>query len=129
MATVASRVAHSKATERRIQRILWPGSERPWKDRWDLHGLDAGGKPWYGEAKEARKVSLTDGLHLLRGAVEQLCRAVDEDEAAQAGGLFVVIHQVGSPTDWVWVVAGDITWGPYTLEEFRERWLLNGGTQ
>ena len=49
--------------------------------------------------------------------------AVTESEAAEVEGLFVVLHQVGSKADWAWVVAGYTTWGPYTLEEFRERWL------
>jgi hypothetical protein len=124
MTTIRSRVRHSKETERRVQRALWPGSRRPWKDRWDVSGLDSNGGQWLGEVKEARGLSLSEGMRLLRGAVNQLQTAVTEEEAAEAAGLFVVIHQVSSPTDWVWVVAGDTTWGPYTLEEFRKRWLL-----
>ena len=123
MTTARSRTAHSKQTERRIQKTLWPGSNRPWKERWDLAGPGINGGQWLGEVKESRHLSLSGGMRLLRKAAQQLQAAVTESEAAEVEGLFVVLHQVGSSTDWAWVLAGEATWGPYTLEEFRMRWL------
>lgn len=119
MTTSASRTAHSKATERRIQKTLWPGTQRPWKDRWDLAGEGRGGK-FFGEVKESRKLGFQDGCKLLRKAAEQLKRATIDEETA---GLFVVVHVVGCETDWAWLVEGSDFRGPYTLEEFRDRWL------
>lgn len=124
MTKPASRTAHSKTTENRIQRCLWPGTSRPWKDRWDLAGPGMGGM-WYGEVKESRGITLTPAMKLLRKAVRQLAAAVEEAPAETMGGLFVVLHQVGSPDDWVWLLEGEMELrGPYSLDEFRERWLV-----
>lgn len=119
MTTPASRTAHSKATERRIQQTLWPGTQRPWKEREDLLGPGVGGT-WRGEVKESRKLGFQDGCKLLRKAADQLKQATVD---AETGGPFVVIHVVGCETDWAWLVEGTDLRGPYTLEEFRERGL------
>jgi len=57
MATRSSILRRSKKAEREIQQLLWPGSEfaggakRPALERQDLRGLDAEGRPWWGEVK------------------------------------------------------------------------------
>jgi len=121
MTTAASRTSHSKATERRIQKALWPGTQRPWKDRHDLEGPGIGGI-WRGEVKESRKLGFQDGCKLLRAAALQLQTATSGQEV---GGLFVVIHVVGCEVDWAFLLEGDNFRGPYTLIEFRARWLLD----
>ena len=120
MTNAASKLKHSKTTENRIQRFLWPGTSRPWKERHDVAGPDASGDLWVGEVKEARRLYLTRAYKLLQEAAVQLREAVDGETV---GGLFIVIHQVGSSVDLSWVVAGDTFWGPYTLEEFKARWI------
>lgn len=122
MTSPASRTRHSKSTENRIQRYLWPGTSRPWKDAHDVAGAGIGGI-WFGEVKESRQITLTPAMRLLRKAAAQLAAAVAEAEGETMGGLFVVLHQVGSSEDWVFLLEGEELRGPMTLAEFRERWI------
>lgn len=121
MATKQSILASSKRCECRIQKALWPGTNRPWESRWDLEGPGVGGL-WYGEVKESRQITLTPAMKLLRKAAAQLAEAVTEADGETMGGLFVVLHQVGSPEDWVWLLEGTDLRGPFSLEEFKARW-------
>jgi len=109
----------SKSSENVIQRRLWPGTSRPWKERWDLQGEGKGGV-FYGEVKESRDTSLAWIMRTLPKAAQQLR---DATAGLDAGGLFVALHQVHSSAWAIFVVSEDGHDGPYTPEEFKARWL------
>ncbi len=120
MAKRQSLLRGSKKKEVEIQRYLWPGTERPWEKAWDLYGV-AEGAEWYGEVKVRGRLSFSDGLKLGREGMEQLKEALTREKTFGTYEtwdirLFVVIHQKGSPTPWVYTEDGQ--WR--TLAEFKE---------
>ena len=120
MTTPLSRTRQSKASENTIQRLLWPGTSRPWKERFDLAGEGIGGL-WLGECKETRECNLAWIMRTLPKAATQLRDATEGLEGV--GGLFVALHQVHSPAWAIFVLRGQTFEGPYDPAAFKARWL------
>ena len=69
MAKRTSILRRSKDVENRVQRYLWPGTSRPWKERWDL--LSPDGK-LCGEVKNEKPSSFGHAMTILLDALNQV---------------------------------------------------------
>ena len=127
MATKANLTRMAKAYERRVQRYLDPQGHVDWEPGEDLRITDVNLWQWIGEVKCRRTLTFGEGCRLVREAMEQLLVPAPSDYDNPLIPLrFVVIHTKGCPLEKDWVFESEgrsgIS-GPYTLAEFRQRWL------
>ncbi|HUW11769.1 MAG TPA: hypothetical protein VM537_18735 [Anaerolineae bacterium] len=71
----SSILARSKDAENRVQRYLWPGTSRCWKELWDVGSQDSEGRWLYvGEVKSKKLRTMTEALPILHRALCQLMK-------------------------------------------------------
>lgn len=106
MARKRNILKRSKTVENRVQRYLWPGTSRAWKEKWDIGSLNYEGE-WecVGEVKSVKVGGLRDIWTHLSDALAQVeavapheecwCFAVLLPPNTQIGDAFVMYRPWG----------------------------------
>jgi len=80
MAKRQSTLQRSKRTENAVQRFLWPGTSRAWKDDHDVRGDDRDGWPIWGEVKNYSSATINESggpYAVLKAAYRQCEQAIE----------------------------------------------------
>lgn len=80
MAKQANILRRSKQAENRVQRYLWPGTRRKWKELWDIGAQGPTGEWWaVGEVKSENARDVSHAFRIAMKALEQAERVAPED--------------------------------------------------